>query len=153
MSRSASALSSLLPRLVDHVLEAVEILVAKSCFVHAEHCCDCRSCGVVEERSNEMPHCTPTHPLRVRGWKVHVARALVLMTKVSFLFQQAEHSSHRGVARRIRKILQHFGSGCTPAAEDDLHNLALAASELFKRSGTFHLVASESPCEGNMSVD
>jgi hypothetical protein len=47
-----------------------------------------------------------------------------------FLLEQPQHPAHGGVARRILQILPHLGGGGAAAADDHIHDLALASSEL-----------------------
>jgi hypothetical protein len=58
---------------------------------------------------------------------------------VSFLLEDAELRAHGRVARVALQIAHHLARRRTPAAVEDIHDLALAAAQLVRRDHVLFL--------------
>src|SRR5687768_4341650 len=78
----------------------------------------------------------------IRGRKVDVAWAVLLVAHVPLALEQPQHSSDSRIGRRISEIFQDLGSVGAATAVDDLHDLPLASSELAQCMVFHHPVSS-----------
>src|ERR1700741_3157586 len=66
----------------------------------------------------------------IRGRPEDVPRSVPIVDHVPLVLQEAQHATHRRIARWIREIFQHFSHGGAPTPEEDIHDLALATAEI-----------------------
>jgi hypothetical protein len=69
-----------------------------------------------------------TSPVTSQLRHEHVPGTILLVTNVSFIFENSQKGSHSRIAGGIRDTFLDLGGGSLPALVEDVHNLPLAAA-------------------------
>src|SRR5437762_5398832 len=110
----------------------IEVFIAPAILVHADHRRDRGAGGVVKESSNEMADGGFADATRISSRMVHVARAFLLVSEMTFALQQSQHAADCGIGRWVGNIGEDFGGAGASPPVNDLHDLPLSATEVLE---------------------
>ena len=80
-----------------------------------------------------MPYSGALQILGVVSRNEDVSRTVPFVPYVPLFLQQSQHAADRRVTRLIGKVGQDFGRRRTLSADEDVHDLAFAATQLCER--------------------
>src|SRR5882672_7226572 len=95
----------------------------------AEQCRHYLLRGTFEKSLDQVPQSRPPRYVTRHRWQIDIARPVLLVPNVPFLFQHSQLSAHRRIMFLPMELVEHVRNACAAKSIENIHDLPFTPRE------------------------